>query len=118
MGEMESFAQTLLHSATCAHFQHWQTGKFAKHQALGAYYEAIPGLVDKIVECYMGKHGRVGNFEPEFYVEKDPVKYMKAMQEYVDETRKDLPQDSELQNLIDGVADLINTTRYMLENLE
>jgi hypothetical protein len=43
---------------------------------------------------------------------------MKALRSYVDDTRKDLPQDSEIQNLIDGITDLINTTIYKLENLK
>ena len=118
MGDMEAFAQTLLHSATCAHIQHWQTDSYSKHKALQKYYEAMPDLVDELVESYMGRHGKVGDFEPEFYIEEDPLKYMKAMLDYVDDTRKDLPKDSELQNLIDGIVDLINSTIYKLKNLK
>ena len=47
-----------------------------------------------------------------------PLKYMKAMQEYVEETRTDLPKDSEIQNLVDTIMDLINATIYKLENLK
>jgi Tfp pilus assembly protein PilO len=43
---------------------------------------------------------------------------MKAMRDYVDDTRKDLPKDSEIQNLVDGITDLINSTIYKLENLK
>lgn len=118
MGDMEAFAQTLLHSATCAHIQHWQTKSYAEHKALQKYYEAMPDLVDGLVESYMGRYGKVGKFEPEFYIEEDPLKYMKAMLDYVDDTRKDLPKDSELQNLIDGIVDLINSTIYKLKNLK
>jgi hypothetical protein len=70
MGEMESFAQTLLHSATCAHIQHWQTTSYAEHKALQKYYESMPDLVDDLVETYMGRNGLVGEFEPEFYIEQ------------------------------------------------
>lgn len=118
MGDMEAFAQTLLHSATCAHIQHWQTKSYAQHKALQKYYEAMPGLVDDLVETYMGKNGMVGNFEPEFEIEKDPLKYMRAMQDYVEETRTNLPKDSEIQNLVDTIMDLINATIYKLENLK
>ena len=118
MGEMESFAQTLLHSATCAHIQHWQTTSYAEHKALQKYYESMPDLVDDLVETYMGRNGLVGEFEPEFYIEKNPLKYMKAMRDYVDDTRKDLPKGSEIQNLVDGITDLINSTIYKLENLK
>lgn len=118
MGDMESFAQTLLHSATCAHIQHWQTKSYAVHKALQKYYEQMPDLVDALVESYMGRNGLFGNIEPEFDVEKDPLKYMKAVRTYVDETRKDLPKDTEIQNQVDAITDLINSTIYKLENLK
>lgn len=120
MGEMESFALNLLHSGTCAHIYHWQTTSYSAHKALGKYYEAIPDLVDGLVETYMGRNGIFGkvDLEHEVYMDKEPLAYFKALQNYVDDTRKDLPQESEIQNLIDGITDLINTTIYKLENLQ
>ena len=117
MKDMEAFSLALLNSATCAHLQHWQTRNYATHKALGKYYAAIPDLVDKLVETYMGRNGLVGEFEEEFEIEKDPVRYFKALQKYVDESRKHLPKDSELQNIIDEILDLINSTLYTLQNL-
>jgi hypothetical protein len=117
MKDMEAFSLALLNSATCAHLQHWQTRNYATHKALKKYYEAIPDLVDKLVETYMGRNGLVGDFEEEFEIEKEPVRYFKALQKYVDESRKHLPKDSELQNIIDEILDLINSTLYKLQNL-
>ena len=117
MKDLEAFALTLLHSATCAHIQHWQTDSYAKHKALQKYYEAIPGLVDDLVESCMGKYGKVGKFDAEFEIIKDPVKYFESLIEFVEESRKHLSQDSEIQNLVDAIADLINTTTYKLKEL-
>jgi len=80
----------------------------------------MPDLVDGLVETYMGRNGIFGEVdkEQEVYMDKDPLAYMKALRSYVDDNRKDLPQDSEIQNLIDGITDLINTTIYKLENLK
>ena len=117
MKDIEAFALALLNSATCAHLQHWQTRSDPNHRALAAYYEEIPDLVDSLVESYMGKYGLVGEFEEEFEIEKDPVRYFKALQKYVEENRKHLPKDSELQNTIDEIANLINTTLYKLQQL-
>jgi hypothetical protein len=117
MKDMEAFALALLNSATCAHIQHWQTRNYATHTALAKYYEAIPDLVDALVESYMGRNGLLGDFDEEFELEKNPVKYFKALQKYVDENRKHLPNDKELQNIVDEVLNLINTTIYKLENL-
>jgi hypothetical protein len=117
MKDMEAFSLALLNSATCAHIQHWQTKNYAAHKALGKYYEAIPALVDDLVESYMGRNGMVGEFEEEFELEKNPVKYFRALQDYVDENRKHLPNDKELQNIVDEILNLINSTLYKLENL-
>jgi hypothetical protein len=42
------------------------------------------------------------------------MQYMTAMKDFVGEARELLPQDSELQNIVDEIADLINTTLYKL----
>lgn len=117
MRDIEAFSLALLNSATCAHLQHWQTKNYATHKALAKYYNAIPDLVDRLVESYMGRYGLLGEFEEEFEIEKDPVRYFKALQKYVDQNRKHLPKDSELQNTIDEILDLINSLLYKLQNL-
>lgn len=117
MKDIEAFSLALLNSATCAHLQHWQTRNYATHKALAKYYNAIPDLVDRLVESYMGRYGLLGEFEEEFEIEKDPVRYFKALQKYVDQNRKHLPKDSELQNTIDEILDLINSLLYKLQNL-
>jgi hypothetical protein len=53
-----------------------------------------------------------------YHQPKDPVKYLESLQNFVADARQDLPQDSELQNLIDEIADLINTTTYKLKFLK
>jgi len=117
MKDIEAFSLALLNSATCAHLQHWQTRNYATHKALAKYYNAMPDLVDRLVESYMGRYGLLGEFEEEFEIEKDPVRYFKALQKYVDQNRKHLPKDSELQNTIDEILDLINSLLYKLQNL-
>lgn len=117
MRDIEAFSLALLNSATCAHLQHWQTKNYATHKALAKYYEAIPDLVDRLVESYMGRYGPLNEFDEEFEIEKEPIKYFKALQKYVDANRKHLPDDSELQNTVDEILDLINSTLYKLQNL-
>jgi hypothetical protein len=117
MRDIEAFSLALLNSATCAHIQHWRTKSLAEHEALGTYYKKIPKLVDRLVESYMGRYGELGEFEEEFEIEEDPVRYFKALQKYVDENRKHVPKDSELQNTVDEMLDLIDSTLYKLQQL-
>ena len=112
------FVATLLHSATNTHFFHWSTGSYAQHKALGNYYDEIVELVDTLAESYMGKYGKLTTFPSVYHQPKDPIKYLESLQNFVADARQDLPQDSEIQNLIDSIADLINTTTYKLKFLK
>lgn len=117
--EVRMFVATLLHSSTVTHLQHWTTTSYAKHVALGEYYDEIIELVDRLAEAYMGRYERFENFKEDFaHYEADPVKYLTSIKEFVQEARKHLPQDTELQNLIDEIAQLIDSTLYKLKNLE
>jgi hypothetical protein len=112
------FLATLLHSATNTHFFHFTTDSYAKHKALAKYYEGIVDLVDQLAESYMGKYGKLTAFPSVYHQPKDPIKYMESLQNFVADARQDLPQDSELQNVIDEIADLINSTTYKLKFLK
>jgi len=112
------FLATLLHSATNTHFFHFTTDSYAKHKALAKYYDGIVGLVDSFAESYMGKYGKLTSFPSVYHQPKEPLKYMESLQKFVADARQDLPQDSELQNIIDEIADLINTTTYKLKFLK
>lgn len=48
-----------------AHLEHWKTRSFAVHTAAGEFYEAIPGLVDAIVEAHQGNGSLVGDVDLE-----------------------------------------------------
>lgn len=112
------FVATLLHSATNTHFFHWSTDSFSKHSALAEYYDGIVPLVDQLAESYMGKYGKLTSFPSVYHQPKDPLKYIESLQNFVADARQDLPQDSELQNLIDTIAELIDTTTYKLKFLK
>lgn len=115
--EVCEFVAALLHSGTVAHFMHWATNSFAAHDALGTYYAEIIDLVDEFAESYMGRHEQLKKFPADFHNADDPKKYFESMRRFVAESRQHLPQDTELQNLIDEIADLINSTLFKLRFL-
>jgi DNA-binding ferritin-like protein len=115
---MATFVATLLHSATNTHFFHFSTDSFSKHMALGQYYDEIVELVDSLTEQYMGIYGQIKSFPDAYHKPTDPVKYMESLQSFVKEARADLPQDTEIQNQIDAIAELIDTSCYKLKFLK
>ena len=114
---MAMFAATMLHSATNTHFFHWSTDSFSKHMALGTYYDEVVDLVDDLVEAYMGCYEQITEFPSVYHQPKDPVKYLQSLQKFVKEARTDLPKDEQLCNLVDAIADLIDSTTYKLRFL-
>ena len=122
----EKLISTLMASRDQAHIFHWQTtgpGSFAAHLALNGYYDAVPGLVDTLVEAHQGKHGILKGYEPaerfDEYSKDGAIKYFKALATYIDSVYNKIPnEDTNIINQLDGFKDLIYTTIYKLENLQ
>ena len=113
-----TFVAVLLHSATNAHFMHLQTKSYAQHVALGDYYEAIVELTDKWAEAYQGAYEVIEAYPPDFHLAKDSVQYLKKIKDFVEAARKTLPDDTHLQNIIDEIVELLDSTIYKLVNLK
>lgn len=117
-GSLPEFAATLLNAATTAHFMHLQSKSYAQHMALGTFYEELPDLVDAVVEQCQGKNGVIEEYpDQECMGAGDPVAFLGWLKDYVKDTRKNLMQDSEVQNDIDAIASLIDSTLYKLRFL-
>jgi len=115
--ELESASRllmVLLHSATIAHVLHWKTDSYSVHKALAKYYAQIPDLVDILAESLFGKYSTITDFEDHFMMEDSPLQYMTEIQDYVTSQRKLIAQDSEIQNSVDTIMELLNTTVYKL----
>jgi hypothetical protein len=111
----------ILHSRNQAHVFHLQTKSFAEHKALNDYYDGVVGLFDGIVESYQGKYGIIKNFKT-FKIEqyrnnKKTISYFERLLDIIDENR-DSVDDSFIQNQIDTVQELINSTLYKLKFLK
>ena len=120
-GDFAEMMSILLHSQTQAHTLHLQTESYSEHKALQKYYEGIDGIVDGLVESFQGKYGIIKGYKSmdlqEWKSTEDTVKYMKSLCEKVIELR-DCCEDSYIQNQIDTVSELINSTLYKLRFLK
>ncbi len=116
--EAAHFIATLLHSSTVAHFMHLSTDSYSRHKALGRYYEDIIELADSFAEAYQGRYNKIKKYPDDYHAGTDPVEYLKNMQKFVDDAREHLPQDSEIQNIIDEITELIDSTLYKLKFLD
>jgi DNA-binding ferritin-like protein len=118
---MEELASLFMHSRTQAHVFHLRVkgpGSHAAHKALQKYYESIVDLADTFAESYQGKYDQIKKYPNDFHGEKEPIKYFEGLKDFVEESREHLPKDTELQNIVDEIADLINSTLYKLRFLK
>lgn len=114
------FTMHMLHAVTNAHILHLTTRSYAEHQALGTFYSEIGDLVDAFVEAFQGKYGLLHDFIADYKLPgNDPVAYLEMLKVEVETLRRAprFPQDAELQNEVDNIANLINSTLYKLRFL-
>lgn len=114
------FTMCLLHSVTNAHILHLTTRSYAEHKALEGFYSEIGDLVDDFVEAFQGKYGLLHDFIADYTLPGEPVAYLTYLKDEVATLRRSerFPQDSELQNSVDEIAQLIDSTLYKLRFLK
>jgi predicted RNA-binding protein with PIN domain len=114
------FTMCLLHSVTNAHILHLTTKSYAEHKALESYYTKVDDLVDNFIEAFQGKYGLLHDFTTDYQLPDQSVAYMTYLKDEVATLRRAerFPQDSELQNSVDEIAQLIDSTLYKLRFLK
>jgi hypothetical protein len=114
------FIGTLMQSRNQAHVYHLQTNSFAAHKALQEYYEEIVDLIDGLVESYQGRYGILKGYRMEGTIKEDDnaLMYFEGLSKFVETIRTKVPQDSYIQNEIDNVVNLVESTKYKLKFLK
>ena len=119
MEQLGSFLGTLMQSRTQAHIYHLQTQSYAAHVALQAYYEGIVPLIDGLAESLQGQYGIIRGYKMMSTVKEDDAAatYFEGLCKYFHTIRPTLPQDTYVQNQLDTIQELIESTKYKLKFL-
>jgi hypothetical protein len=111
----------LLHSQTQVHIFHLQTKSYSEHKALQGYYKGIDAIVDGLIESYQGKYDVITQYNSvkneDYKSNEQVIKYFKALDAMIEKNRKGV-KESFIQNQIDTVQELINSTVYKLKFLK
>lgn len=121
---MGQFAAVLFLARDIAHREHLRTtgrGSGWRHDALGNFYPAVIGFADKLVEVYQGCELvllDIPLLENEFTGEIEES--MKAQRDWIKANRyKAVPrEETHMQNIIDEIVALYDSTIYKLHFLE
>ena len=125
---IEELISRVFYARNVAHFEHWRvcdedeefgTGSYAKHKALGKFYDNIIDAIDKLVEAYQGAFSLIGNIPAPKVTEPDVLKLLEADAEWIEEHHEDICKGNRaVANLIDGVTEVYLSTIYRLRNLK
>lgn len=111
----------ILHSRNQVHIFHVQafpSEHYAEHITLGDYYSSIGDLWDNLIEQLQGKNRKLfkgfKTYPLEDYIScQQLVKYFEDLNKDIADKRN-LYQGSEIQNTIDEIVSLVNSTLYKL----
>jgi len=97
---------------------HHQTDSYAVHKALGKFYDGILDLTDGLIESVSGIYDRPMQYQidsPTDYKNSEQVvKYFQSLYKTLQEERKEIYEESWVQNQVDEIVTLIAETLYLL----
>lgn len=99
---------------------HLNSRSYAKHMALGDFYDGVVDLADSLAEAYQGRHGLIGP------ITRKSVKKASDITAFLESSLKELEDsrytciprtDTTLQNIVDEIISLYLSTLYKLKFL-
>lgn len=120
MSGCDKFIGMLFLARDVTHSVHLNTRSFAKHQALGGFYDGIIDLADKFAEMYQGKYGLIGPIAlMSAKKTSNIIEFLEDQAAEIESIRYDVVdrECTPLQNVIDEIVGLYYTTLYKLKFL-
>jgi RNA binding exosome subunit len=121
MEKANEFASLLVKSRSLGHVAHWATDSYSQHMALASFYEGLGELMDEFVEQYQGYYGERMKVEIlTCDLDDDVAGELEEHMEWIERYRYDVCDKAEtaLQNAIDEIVALYQTTIYKLRMLK
>ena len=113
------FFLKLLHAATNGHILHLQTKSYSEHKALQKYYEQLPDLVDSIIEEWQGAYQVIVEYPATYEApNSDALTEVMAVRDFLVKNRAVVGDYSSIQNSVDNLMSLLDSTIYRLTFLD
>ena len=118
---IEQLISRVFYARNLAHFAHWRAkgdGSFARHMALGEFYDGVIDAIDPLVEAYQGAYDLIGNIPAPTDMQKDVLKCLEADAKWIEEHHEDICQGNRaVANLIDTLTGVYLSAIYKLKYL-
>jgi len=99
---------------------HWQTTSFARHKAYGSIYESLGDLIDKFIEVFQGKYGRIFLENKEISInnikDDEVAPFVEESLTFLTEELTSIlnDKDTDLLNIRDEMIAEFNKLKYLL----
>ena len=119
---IEELIARVFATRNAAHIAHWKakgTGSYARHMALGNFYDGIIDKLDGIVEMHQGAFGLISSVKSAPAPTGDIVAHLEEEATWLGENREDIADENPaIENAVDDLAGLYWSTLYKLKNLQ
>lgn len=105
-------------AATAMHFVHLTTSSYSEHIATQEFYEGVIPLMDAVAEDMIGRFGKFEAFPNVKESSQISLQIVGNLTKWLDANRALMGEFSEIQNGIDGVLSLSNSTAFKLRELK
>jgi hypothetical protein len=114
------FVGMLFLARDVTHSVHLNTRSYAKHKALGGFYDKVVDLADDFAEAYQGRHGLIGPITlMSAKKTSNVVEFLQDQLAEIDANRYKFcdKEETSIQNIIDEIVSLYESTLYKLRFL-
>lgn len=114
------FVGMLFLARDVTHSVHLNTRSYAKHKALGGFYDKVVDLADNFAEAYQGRHGLIGPITlMSAKKTSNVVEFLQDQLAEIESNRYKFCEESDtaIQNIIDEIVALYLSTLYKLRFL-
>jgi DNA-binding ferritin-like protein len=119
---IEDFVGRMFAIRDAAHLAHWAAngkGSFARHVALGKFYDKLIDKLDAYIEAYQGYFGLIGPVKPIPYTRENIQEQIKGLASWMEAHCQEICREKPgLENMLQDIEALFATTFYKLKNLE
>ena len=113
-----TFFSTILQAGVIAHQLHLSTTSYADHKALEKLYEGIPDHADTLIESWQGRNQLIKTYPVPDELPADSSRdFVGGLADYISENRAAVGEESQLQNIVDELAGLVDQTLHRLKYL-
>jgi hypothetical protein len=118
---IEELISRVFYARNLAHFEHWRAkgdGSYAKHIALGEFYDGVIDTIDPLVEAYQGAFDLIKAIPVPEQTMSDSLKCLEADAKWIEENHEKICKGNRaVGNRIDNVTGVYLDAIYKLRYL-